>query len=82
MEKYFKMYKITKNQLDHYARVRGTSFGIMVDNDTEAKNWQGIRMRLELLDAKLENRQPNWAFAKYLTIEERDRRNETRNTLK
>ena len=81
MTNYFKLYKKVKNQLDMYERLRGTSFGIgarlMNKNDEYAELWQNYRMRLEIIEAKLENRNPNWFFAYYLDNLEKTKRNES-----
>lgn len=75
--KYFKLYKKVKAELDHYVNMRGSRFGIGVSTDDYAVKWQGKQMRLEILEAFLEGRTPNWYFAYYLNNEERDRRNQS-----
>ena len=75
--KYFKLYKKVKAELDHYINMRGSSFGVGVGKDEYAVKWQGKQMRLEILEAFLEGRTPNWYFAYYLNNEERDRRNQS-----
>ena len=66
-----------------YERLRGTSFGIgarlMNKNDEYAELWQNYRMRLEIIEAKLENRNPNWFFAYHLDRLEMIKRNESYN---
>jgi len=75
--KYFKLYKQVKRELDYYIEMRGSSFGVGVGNDEYAVKWKGKQMRLELLEAFLEGRNPNWYFAYYLNNEERDKRNQS-----
>ena len=75
--KYFKLYKKVNAELEHYVNMRGSSFGISVRKDEYALKWQGKQMRLEILEAFLEGRTPNWYFAYYLNNEERDRRNQS-----
>ena len=75
--KYFKLYKKVKAELDHYVSMRGSSFGVGVGTDEYAVKWQGKQMRLEILEAFLEGRKPNWYFAYYLNNEERNRRNQS-----
>ncbi len=74
--KYFKLYKEVKRELEHYVNMRGSSFGVGIEQDEYAMKWQGKQMRLEILEAFLEGRNPNWYFAYYLNNEERDRRNQ------
>lgn len=73
----FKLYKRVKNDLLNFERARGSGYGIAVDNDTFAKAWQAIRMRAEILESYLENRNPNWTNANYLTHAEALRRNDS-----
>ncbi|AGO48348.1 hypothetical protein Phi10:1_gp007 [Cellulophaga phage phi10:1] len=75
--KYFKLYKKVKSDSDHYVNMRGGSFGIASDKDKYAVRWQGKQMRLEILEAFLEGRNPNWYFACYLNNDERERRNKS-----
>ena len=75
--KYFKLYKEVKRELEHYVNMRGSSFGIGIGTDEYSVKWQGKQMRLELLEAFLEGRNPNWYFAYYLNNEERDKRNQS-----
>ena len=75
--KYFKLYKEVKRELEYYVSMRGSSFGVGVGVDEYAVKCQGKQMRLEILEAFLEGRKPNWYFAYYLNNEERDRRNQS-----
>ena len=75
--KYFKLYKKVKRELEYYVSMRGSSFGVGVGADEYAVKWQGKQMRLEILEAFLECRKPNWYFAYYLNNEERDKRNQS-----
>ena len=75
--KYFKLYKSVKADLDHYVNMRGSRFGVGVGADEYAIKWQGKQMRLEILEAFLEGRRPNWYFAYYIKKDERDRRNQS-----
>lgn len=75
--KYFKLYKKVKSELEYYVSMRGSGFGVGVGTDKYAVKWQGKQMRLEILEAFLEGRNPNWYFAYYLNNEERDRRNQS-----
>lgn len=81
MTNYFILYKKVKNQMDMYERLRGATRGIGVKpieiGDEYAELWQQCRMRLEILEAKLENRNPNWFFAPYLDYVEKTRRNKS-----
>ncbi len=77
--KYFKMYKEVNRKLQHFIDMRGTCFGIGVDSDEYAIKWQGYRMRLEIIEAKLEGRNPNWFNAYYLDRLEMTIRNESYN---
>jgi len=70
--KYFKLYKEVKRELEYYVSMRGSSFGVGVGADEYAVKWQGKQMRLEILEAFLEGRKPNWYFAYYLNNEERE----------
>ena len=63
--------------MDSWERLRGHCFGIAVDNDFYAIKWQSKRMSLEILEAKLEGRKPNWFNARYLNSEEAKERNES-----
>jgi hypothetical protein len=64
--KCFKLYKKIKADLDFYASMRGSSFGIGVGKDEYAIKWQSKQMRLEIVEAFLEGRKPNWHFAHYI----------------
>jgi hypothetical protein len=75
--KYFKLYNKVKAELDHYVSMRGSRFGIAAAKDEYAIKWRGKRMRLEILEAFLEGRSPNWYLAYYLNNEEMDRRNQS-----
>jgi len=77
--KCFKLYKKIKSDLDSYVLMRGSSFGIGKGEDEYAKKWQSKQMRLEIVEAFLEGRKPNWHFADYLDYEERKRRNQCQN---
>jgi hypothetical protein len=77
--KCFKLYKKIKADLDFYASMRGSSFGIGVGKDEYAIKWQSKQMRLEIVEAFLEGRKPNWHFADYLDYEEKQRRNQYQN---
>lgn len=75
--KCFKLYKKVKSDLEHYVNMRCSSFGVGIEQDEYAVKWQGNQMRLEILEAFLEGRNPNWYFAYYLNNEERDIRNQS-----
>ena len=75
--KYFKLYKKVKAESEHYINMRGSSFGVGIEQDEYAVKWQGKQMRLEILEAFLEGRTPNWHFAYYLNNKEIDRRNQS-----
>lgn len=77
--KCFKLYKKIKAELDYYVSKRGSSFGIGVGKDEYAKKWQNKQMRLEIVEAFLEGRKPNWHFADYLDYDEKQRRNQYQN---
>lgn len=77
--KCFKLYKKIKAELDFYVSMRGSSFGIGVGEDEYAKKWQSKQMRLEIVEAFLEGRKPNWHFADYLDYDEKQRRNQYQN---
>ena len=77
--KYFLLYKKVISQMNFYKNMRESLHGIAVGNDEYAKKWQGLNMRRELLEAKLEGRNPNWYHAYYLPIEEMERRNKSYN---
>jgi len=72
----FKLYKKVESELQHYVNMRGSSFGVGVGTDEYSIKWQGKQMRLEILEAFLEGRNPNWYFAYYLDNDERDIRNQ------
>ena len=75
--KCFKLYKKVKADLKLYVIMRGTISGINKQKDEYALKWQSKQMRLEILKAFLEGRNPNWHFAYYLSNDEIDIRNQS-----
>ena len=77
----FKMYKIVNDIsstcIEHRPQGRN---GIAVKDDYWAIKWQSIQMREELLLAFLEGRKPNWAYAGYLSLDEKEKRNKSYTT--
>jgi hypothetical protein len=71
----FILYKKIKNRIEMCAKRRGSKFGIAVDSDPCAKEYQGIYFRLHVLDCILSGRKLNWANAPWLTSEEISNRN-------
>ncbi len=76
----FKLYKraLFDLQICERARDNGT-WGIAAKppTDDQAKRWQSIRMRFEILEAFLEGRNPNWFFCYHISLDECKRRNES-----
>ena len=75
-KKAIKLYKKIKADLDLYVSMRGSSFGISIGKDEYAIKWRSKQMRLEIVEAFLEGKKPNWHFADYLDYEEKQRRNQ------
>lgn len=73
--KCFKLYKTLKDELEYYTLMRKSKFGIYIEKDKYAIKWQSKQMRLEILEAFLEGRNIQWNLANYLSVEEKDRRN-------
>ena len=71
----FKLYRELNLSMEKIEKARGDEFGIAVKNDAFALEWQQTRMRLEILEAFLENRNPDWTNARYLSIAEALKRN-------
>lgn len=77
VEKYqriFKLYKKVTEIQENAIAQRGRR-GIAVHTDFWSKKWQDVEMRREIMEAFLEDRNPNWAHARYLSLEERKKRN-------
>jgi hypothetical protein len=76
LKKAFRLYKARRNQMEWIIMERRTSYGIKFDDDKWAKKYQSIRMGLEIAEAVLEGRNPNWYMATWLPIQERASRTE------
>lgn len=78
---YFRLYKTALAELKSCELSRGSTFGIAAKpiktGDIDAERWQQIRMRVEILEAHLEGRKPNWYLCYHLPVEEMQRRNAT-----
>ena len=73
--RFFKLFKRLNREMNHLIMDRGSSFGILVDTDKEALEYQSKAMRFEIVEAYLEGRNPNWYHAPYLDNVEKERRN-------
>ncbi len=71
----FEIYKALSASQAHAKMTRGTGFGIAVNYDDQAVKWQKLEFRLHVIDQWIRNDKINWFFARWLSVEEANRRN-------
>lgn len=73
----FLLYEKLKSRADRFAENRGGNFGIAVSNDYNAKEWQKLEFRIHILRCYLLGEKINWFYARWLSCEEAQLRNQS-----